>query len=277
MIGGCLLPARLARGVDRGAFECRLRGERSHPQVARQQLGTLQQVDGAELVSRAAAGQQRAGEFEQAARDPGRRLRARVRLQCVLEMSNGVIALGPASQRAVRGSARPRPGSRRRGRRGCRGRRAAGAARRSAAPGARLRAARRPRRRAPRRCARRRSASARRRRSRRRGRGTRARARARPASAMNSARLPFHIAAAPPDSGRVSTSSCTKRSTSAARSAPRPMSFQHQASWTLDAVMPFQLAADSAAASASLASRSASSKRPCMSARMGCSPATQDR
>ena len=36
------------------------------------------------------------------------------------------------------------------------------------------------------------------------------------------------------------------------------MSFQHHASWTLDAVMPFQLAADSAAASASLASRSAS-------------------
>ena len=36
------------------------------------------------------------------------------------------------------------------------------------------------------------------------------------------------------------------------------MSFQHHASWTLDAVMPFQLPADSAAASASLASRSAS-------------------
>ena len=94
---------------------------------------------------------------------------------------------------------------------------------------------------------------------------------------MNRARLPFHTAAAPPDSGRVSTSSCTKRSTSAARSAPRPTSFQHHASWTLDAVMPFQLPADSAAASASLASRSASSKRPCMSARIGCSPATQDR
>ena len=114
---------------------------------------------------------------------------------------------GLASRPAVRGNARPRRGSRRRGRRGCTGRRVAGAARRGAARAARPRAARRPRRRAPRRCARRHFASARRRRSRRRGRDTGARASSRPASAMNRARLPFHTAAAPPDSGRVSTSS----------------------------------------------------------------------
>ena len=234
------------------------RNQRSHAQVARQRLGSREQVGRAALVPRAAAGQQRAGEFEQATRDPGRRLRARVRLQCVLEMANGVFR---AAQRRGQQSEVARGRAAEVDAAAAEDAKAVARQEQFVEPRrqrARLRAARRPRRRAPRalrpstfRVSSVSSQSA------TRSRYPRARA-SRPASAMNRARLPCHIAAAPPDSGRVSTSSRTKRSTSAARSAPRPTSFQHHASWTLDAVMPFQLPADSAAASASLASRSAS-------------------
>ena len=80
-------------GVDRRAFERRLLGDRSHPELTRRWLGTPQQVDGAALVPRAGADQQPAGEFELAACDPRLCLRARIRLECILKMSDGVFLL----------------------------------------------------------------------------------------------------------------------------------------------------------------------------------------
>jgi hypothetical protein len=53
----------------------------------------LQQVFDAVLVVRAPASCQGAGEIEQAARDPRRRLRARIRLEPLLVMADGVIPL----------------------------------------------------------------------------------------------------------------------------------------------------------------------------------------
>jgi hypothetical protein len=66
----------------------RLRRDRSHPQPTCERLGALQQVDRPLFVSGSAASQQRAGEVEQAARDPRRCLCATVGKQRVLVMSD---------------------------------------------------------------------------------------------------------------------------------------------------------------------------------------------